>query len=62
MDLSNSNYLSFKEAADFLNVTEPWLRSAVFKKKIPHIKFQRLIRFEMCDLLIWVDKSRVKEA
>lgn len=62
MKFNETNYLSFKEAVDFLNVKESWLRAAVFKRKIPHHKFQRLIRFQVGDLLIWADKTRVKEA
>lgn len=53
------SYLSFKETQDFLNVKESWLRAAVFQKEIPHCKFKRLIRFEINDLLYWIDQNKV---
>lgn len=54
-----STYLSFQEAQEFLNVKESWLRNAVFKREIPHHKFNRLIRFEVNDLLLWTHKNKV---
>ena len=60
-DLSNSHYLSFKETVDFLNVKESWLRNAVFKKEIPHIKFKRLLRFDLNDLILWIDNNKVQK-
>jgi excisionase family DNA binding protein len=56
-----SSYLSFQEAASFLNVKQSWLRSAVFKKEIPFYKFKRLVRFQINDLLIWTDRNRVQD-
>ena len=55
-----ASYLSFQEAQEFLNVKESWLRNAVFKKEIPFHKFNRLIRFDMNDLLLWTLKNKVE--
>ncbi len=58
---TSSTYLSFQEALEFLNVKESWLRMAVFKKQIPHHKFNRLIRFEINDLLLWTYKNKIEK-
>lgn len=42
--------LSFKEACEYLNVTEPWMRLKIREKRIPYIKLGRLIKFQKSDL------------
>ncbi len=57
----SSKYLSFQEAREFLNVKESWLRMAVHKKQIPYHKFNRLVRFEVNDLMLWIYKNKVED-
>jgi len=52
--------LDIKEAADFLNVKISWLRAAVFRKKIPYIKLNRLLRFSKEELQSWLKSQKIK--
>lgn len=54
VDRSRSEYLSISEAAVFLNLKISKLRSMIFRKEIPFLKFGRLVRFRAQDLEDWV--------
>jgi len=49
--------MTFKEAKDFLNSTESWLRDKILKKQIPYIKLGRLIRFNKEALEKWLESK-----
>lgn len=46
--------MTISEAAVFLNLKISMLRSLVFRKEIPFLKFGRLVRFRAQDLEEWV--------
>lgn len=50
--------LSIEEASEFLNLKVSWLRSAVFKDKIPYLKVGRLVRFDQSDLVKWIEEKK----
>jgi excisionase family DNA binding protein len=50
----------YKEAAEFLGVSEGTLRGYVCQKRIPHVRFgPRLVRFERRALEKWLAERRV---
>lgn len=53
----NIELLNFKQAAEFLNVKESWLRMAVFRQDIPVIKCRRLLRFRKKDLEYFINNN-----
>lgn len=55
----NSSILTFNEACDFLKIKKSRLRTAVFRKEIPYIKIGRLIRFDLEDLKVWLDRLKM---
>lgn len=44
------------EAAEFLGVTVPALRGLIHRRRIPHVKVGRVIRFRQNDLEAWVSE------
>lgn len=54
--------LDLKKASKFLGVRESWLRSRIFKKEIPFVKLQRLVRFRKADLENYIEKNLKKES
>ncbi len=61
--MSNSTekeLLTIEEASHFLSVKVSRLRTAVFRKEIPFVKFGRLVRFKKNELLKWIDSITVK--
>lgn len=57
MNPQNINkYLSYSEAATFLNVKVSWLKAAVFRRQIPFLKLNRLVRFDEDELRRWLRK------
>ncbi|MBI2522274.1 MAG: helix-turn-helix domain-containing protein [Bdellovibrio sp.] len=49
--------LTVKEAANFLNVKVSWVRQAVFKREINHVKVGALVRFREEDLQSYIHKN-----
>ncbi len=47
------------EAADYLGVTERWVRRAVQERRVPFMKVGRLLRFHPDDLDSWLNEQRV---
>jgi excisionase family DNA binding protein len=54
-----SELLDVPGAADYLSVTERWIRSQVFKRQIPFVKLGTLVRFERAALDQFIAESRV---
>jgi excisionase family DNA binding protein len=52
--------LSIPEAAEFLNVTDRWVRRAVRERRIPYLKVGRHVRFLVEDLQAYLAQSRVE--
>jgi excisionase family DNA binding protein len=51
--------LDTAEAAEFLRVTERWVRRAVAERTIPFVKIGRYVRFELADLEAYKRTNRV---
>ena len=54
---SGNDLLTIKEAAEFLNVKVSWLRQAVFRREIDHVKLGALIRFRLEDLRLYIKRN-----
>ena len=50
--------MTIVEVAEFLNVKESWLRSAVFRRLIPFIKLGNYIRFEQTEIIKWMENNK----
>lgn len=57
-DLSTAKLMTINEASAFLNLKVSKLRSMVFRKEIPFIKFGRLVRFHAQDVEAWLQLRR----
>lgn len=49
--------LTIEEASELLSVKVSRLRTAVFRREIPHIKIGRLVRFKESDLMDWISEN-----
>ena len=49
--------LTVEEASNFLNVKVSWLRQAVFRREINHVKVGALVRFREEDLQNYIHKN-----
>ncbi|MBL6990124.1 MAG: helix-turn-helix domain-containing protein [Bacteriovoracaceae bacterium] len=56
-EMNTPELLNIDQAAAFLNVKLSWLRSIVFKKKIPVIRLGRLLRFNKKELIQWLENN-----
>ena len=54
-------YIGIKECAEYLDIKEKTLYGWVFRRKIPHVKMNKLVKFDLLEIDKWVDKDRVKE-
>lgn len=61
MEKSSVQLLNFQEACAFLKIKESRLRTAILKREIPFIKLGRLIRFDLNDLITWLDGLKDKQ-
>lgn len=52
--------LNVKEAARFLGTTDKTLYSKIWRREIPFIKIGRSVRFDLKDLEVLIEQSRVK--
>ncbi len=48
------------EAAEYLQCTENTLRCWVSRRRVPHVKIGRSVRFRLADLEAFVEKNLVK--
>ena len=54
--------LSIPEAAAFLNVTDRWVRRAVYERRLPYLKVGANVRFVVADLRAYLESTRVEPA
>lgn len=54
-----SRLLSVPEIAERLNVTEHWVRRAVFERRFPVVRVGRLVRVSDVDLEEFIEANRV---
>lgn len=45
------------QAAEYLDVTVPALRGLIHRRRIPHVKVGRVVRFRQLDLERWVEEN-----
>jgi excisionase family DNA binding protein len=56
-----SRLLTVAEAAVKLNVSERWIRSAVFEQRFAVVKLGRLVRIDERDLDAYIERNRVSQ-
>jgi excisionase family DNA binding protein len=52
--------LNIKEAARYLGTTDKTLYTKIWRREIPFIKLGRSVRFDVRDLEVLIEKSRVE--
>jgi excisionase family DNA binding protein len=57
-----SSFLSISEASEYLGVKTSTLYSLVERKKIPHYRIGRLIKFKKAEIDEWVHEHKVDNA
>jgi len=55
-------YLSIKELSEYINIPVGTLYVWVWQKRIPHVKFSRLVRFDLKAIDEWVGEKNVEVA
>jgi excisionase family DNA binding protein len=51
-----------KEAADYLGVTERWIRTALARRYLPRVKIGKYVKFRKADLDAYIESQRVPAA
>lgn len=57
-DESKSHYMTTKQVAEILNVSESLIRKLVFRNEIPYIKVRSLVRFREIDVHKWIKQQQ----
>ena len=57
---TKSKLLNAEEAAKFLNTTKGTIYFWVNQKKIPHVRMNAALRFDIEDLEKWLKKNKVE--
>lgn len=57
--MSTQNLLSYREVSEILGIAEITLRRWVAERRIPHKKIGRAVRFDLDELLLWIDEQSV---
>ncbi len=52
------NLLSIEELAEYLNVPKSWIYDRTHRDAIPHFKLGRLVRFDLEEVLEWLDSKK----
>ncbi len=52
--------VNIREAADYLGLSTNTLYQWCSKRRLPHIKVGRLVKFDLQELDSWIKKNRVK--
>lgn len=56
--MEKKNLLNIDDVCSLLNVKKSWVRSAIFRKKLPNTKIGKLVRFSSEDLSRWVEEQK----
>jgi len=54
--------MDVNEVCDYLGVSLQTVYGWVWRKKIPHVKMGRLLRFRLQDIEAWLEAKAVKDA
>jgi excisionase family DNA binding protein len=57
--MPDSRLIDVPAAADYLDVTERWVRRTVAERRLPHVKVGRYVRFRTDDLDRYIARQRV---
>lgn len=60
MPFFENQLLSYKEAARYLRISEPYLRRLKQQGKIPYVQIGRGVRFRLSSLNSWVERREIK--
>lgn len=58
---NDTKLLTIKELSSFLSTKESHIRWLIFNKKIPYLKLNKLIRFDINEINQWIKENSVKE-
>lgn len=61
VDLASASLLSIEQLADWLGVTDRFIRRLVAERRIPFLKIGKFIRFDPAEIEPWLDSQRVAE-
>jgi excisionase family DNA binding protein len=56
--MGNSEYLTVKDLAEVLGVSESLIRKLVMDRQIPFVKIRSLVRFKIEDIYSWVEAQQ----
>ncbi len=59
-DRARSQLLTPAEAAEYLGVTERWVRRAVAERRLPHVRVGKLLRIAKADVSRYIADRRVE--
>ncbi len=61
VDPASASLLSIEQLADWLGVTDRFIRRLVAERRIPFLKIGKFIRFDPIEIEPWLDSQRVAE-
>lgn len=61
VDPVSASLLSIEQLADWLGVTDRFIRRLVAERRVPFLKIGRFIRFDPAEIEHWLDSQRVAE-
>lgn len=61
VDPASPSLLSIEQLADWLGVTDRFIRRLVAERRIPFLKIGKFIRFDPAEIEPWLDSQRVAE-
>lgn len=53
-------FVSVREISEYLGLKESTVRDWVYRRKIPHHKFGRLLRFDLKKIDKWVSENKIE--
>ncbi|MCP3860353.1 MAG: helix-turn-helix domain-containing protein [Phycisphaeraceae bacterium] len=61
VDPASASLLSIEQLADWLGLTDRFIRRLVAERRIPFLKIGKFIRFDPAEIEPWFDSQRVAE-
>ncbi len=61
VDPASASLLSIEQLADWLGLTDRFIRRLVAARRIPFLKIGKFIRFDPTEIEPWLDSQRVAE-
>jgi excisionase family DNA binding protein len=58
--MPEKRFIGIKECSKYLDVAVGTLYDWVYKKKIPHVKLGRLVKFDLRKLEAWIKEKEVQ--